>query len=99
VTIYFFFIVQILKNRGSTIKYTHEMSDSIFQGRAVRTSYRLVPKSAMVKIDTGSDRECFMANLSGIPYDYVHPSDTMTLNTVPFKWPQDEEWTTRMGNW
>jgi hypothetical protein len=75
------------------------MSDNkVQEGRAIPWGYRMVPKSMPVRVSTGSERECSIANLSGIPYDYVPPPENINLMTVPFKWPKDEEWT-RIPDW
>jgi hypothetical protein len=66
--------------------------------RAVQTSYNTTPKTMAVRVSTGADRECRLASLSGIPYDYVPPPENVLLTTVPNKWPSDEEWS-RMPAW
>ena len=65
---------------------------------AVPRSYRMVPKSAPVRVTTGPARECVLANAGGTPFDYVPPPEGAYLMTVPFRWPADEEWS-RMPNW
>lgn len=72
--------------------------DRTLERRTVQTSYAIVPKSMPVIVSTGSQRECHIANLSHIPYDYVPPPENIEMTTVPYKWPSDEEWS-RMPNW
>jgi hypothetical protein len=78
--------------RGSIMNQTTSFA------HAVPSSYRMTAKSMPIKLDTGNRRECVLANLSGIPFDYVPPPEGEYLMTVPFKWPADEEWS-RMPNW
>ncbi len=37
-------------------------------------------------------RECRIASLSDIPYDYVPPPTNLAMNSVPYKWPTGQEW-------
>lgn len=66
--------------------------------RAVVTSFRQVPKTAAVHVTTGSDRECRIAAATNIPVDYVPPPEGLELLTVPYKWPNDQDWS-RMPKW
>ena len=56
------------------------------------------PKMAPVIVDTDTRRERAIAEMSGMPYDYVPHPDGVVLNTIPFQWPDYEEWS-RLPDW
>jgi hypothetical protein len=60
--------------------------------RSVQTVFGVRTKSASTVVNTGSARDCYMAASSKIPFDYVPPPEDVVRNTVPYKWPSDEEW-------
>lgn len=70
----------------------------MFERRAVPKTVTMVPKMMPVVVNTGAQRECRIANLSGIPYDYVPPPEDFVSTTIPFKWPASEDWS-RMPSW
>ena len=37
-------------------------------------------------------RECVIANMGDIPFNYVPPPANLALNSIPYKWPSGQEW-------
>jgi hypothetical protein len=66
--------------------------------RSVQNAFRAVQKGMPTRVSTGSERECRIASMSNIPYDFVPPPEDLLLTTIPYKWPSDEEWS-RMPAW
>ena len=56
-------------------------------------------KTANVAISDDSGRECWLAAQSKIPANYVPPPQNLSkLMTVPYKWPDDEDWSRSPSN-
>lgn len=58
----------------------------------VQTSYTVVPKTMPYTVSTGVKRECAIATVTRIPFDYVPPPENVELRNIPTNWPADEEW-------
>lgn len=86
------------KKMRAGYKRKHKRKKKMNDRRSVQTNFRITPKDVAVNVSTGSDRECRLASISQIPYDYVPPPENLILTTVPYKWPSDQEWS-RMPDW
>jgi hypothetical protein len=53
-------------------------------------------RKTSVMMETGhagdAVRECSIASMGDVPFDYVPPPTNLVMNAIPYKWPTGQEW-------